>query len=134
MNATRTTTRRFRAAWVPQSSGSCYCPGCGNLCEDLGQITLAGLCVGCAAKADPSPTAHLRTTDPFWLLTPEEIDQAGVQLQYLHRKHRQLERTLPERDWLEAELPVLDEMKAIEREATVLQMLVQMSRQFGGTT
>jgi hypothetical protein len=117
------------ASWVPDSGGHSKCPQCRSMVDHLTGITLSGLCVQCAAKADPSPTVHLWSTDPFWLLKPEDIDRAAVQLEYLHAEHERLERSLPKGDWGEAEQPTLDVMMAIEREAMLLLSLCVVSRQ-----
>jgi hypothetical protein len=119
------------AEWIPQSSGYSRCDQCTHMYEDLGGITLCGLCVACALQADPSSTVTLRS-DPFWLLSPEEMDRAAVELQHLHAEYEQLEGTLPDGDWGEAERPTMDELKAIEREAMLLQLLRVVSR-MGGT-
>lgn len=119
------------ASWVPNSSGRTDCPQCGSSVDYLTGITLCGLCVRCAAAADPSPTVSLRT-DPFWLLTPEEMDRAAVQLRALRVEYEQIEQGLPDSDWGEAERPTMDKLTAIDREAMLLQMLRVWSRQFGG--
>lgn len=120
------------AKWVPDSSGRTDCPRCGRSVDYLTGITLAGICVRCAAK-DPSLTVTLRS-DPFWLLTPEEMDRVAVKLRSLHAEYERLESSLPEGDWDAGgvEGPTLDEMTAIDREVMLLQMLRVVSR-MGGT-
>lgn len=119
------------AKWVPHSSGVAECPECGQMWDHLAGFTPSGVCVQCAAMIDPPDTARPHS-NPFWLLTPEEIDRAAGRAAppYTLRPER-LERTLPAGDWWEAERPVLDAITKIQREAMLLAMLRGASRQCG---
>jgi hypothetical protein len=117
------------AQWVPTSSGCCDCPGCGQTMDYLSGVTPCGLCPGCAASIHRSPPAT-PYSDPFWLLTPEEIERAATELQRLHTAAMRLECALPKGDWGHEEAPIMDAIRNINRETMLLALLREASRQF----
>jgi hypothetical protein len=112
----------------PQSGGRGKCPKCAEMWDYL-CFTPSGLCVVCAALADPEPTAT-PYSDPFWLLTPEEYERAEGELHRLTAETQRLADCLPDDDWGEAERPVMDRLTALDREALLLHLLYAASRQF----
>jgi hypothetical protein len=112
---------------------SVECPECEKKSPSL-TFTPAGICLSCANDADPSPTVRAHS-DPFWLLTPEEVERVEGELQRLDTKADQLYSCLnaaPKGS--NRERILLADMCAVEREALLLHQLRAASRQLAPGT
>jgi hypothetical protein len=122
-------------AWpnAPQSPGGADCPACGGRFDFL-ELTPSGLCPVCVGKANPPPSLTPRS-DPFWLLTREEIGRAEVEIRRLAAEAKRLDKSSEAMarehgdgsDECEAET---EKYFTVERERLLLHMLHAASRQF----
>ena len=120
------------ASWVPDREGNARCRSCSQRSDEL--TVVDGLCVRCLAGTEPVP-AMVPLSEPFWLLTPDEILRAEPELQRLDAKAKALDQyhdsfpeLAPER------VTILEAMDAVRREALLLHMLRNASRQYWRTT
>ena len=130
---TATTTRAATWPRAPESPGTTNCPQCGARLDYL-VFTPSGLCPICAGRADPIPNVTLYS-DPFWLLTPQEIERAETEIIRLAAEAKRLDESSEAlarefgdgSDEYEVEA---ERYYAVERERLLLHMLHAASRQF----
>ena len=124
---------------LAESSGMVTCPVCHEMGDSL-DLTLAGPCLRCADR-DHTLRADPRT-DPFWTLSPQEVQRLEPEIQRLaaelDRMNDRLEK-LRQRQIAEggggydrAMEAGRDEWHRLQRELHLLQLLRAASRQLGG--
>jgi hypothetical protein len=138
MTTTTTAPTMPAADWpdAPQSPGTSHCSQCGAGFDGLLLTRGAGICPRCLGRADRSLIPTLRS-DPFWLLTPQQITRLELEIVRLAAEAIRVDETLGP---LERELgwdhptylAAIDEYSEIESERLLLHMVHAASRQSRG--
>lgn len=127
------------AANLAENLGTVTCRVCHEMWDSL-DLTPAGLCLRCADE-DPAVRAEPRS-DPFWILSPREIQRLEAEIQRLGTELGAMNQRLGEvkqRQMAEGSAVYdravedkRDEWHAVQRELHLLQLLRAASRQFRG--
>jgi hypothetical protein len=126
------------AAYALQQSGvgTVKCPACTEGYRwDNYSVTPAGVCVRCSALTVPAPSAHPES-DPFWILSPDEISRADREIARLTTEAKRLEASLDYNiyaEWTDEEEARDTRIDRIARELFLLLSLREASRQFSAS-
>ena len=92
-------------------------------------LTPIGVCLSCSLVAD-SPSV-IPFSDPFWILSAEELARLEAQMWRLREEVERLERGLEKVAGSKLEEPLIDRISVLDREAHLLHMVHAASRQYG---